>query len=107
MVAAVGSLGHRRSAKLAAPDDQGAVEQAALLQIAQERRRRLIAAGAELSVVALQVAMGVPLAAAAAVNLHEAHAAFHQPAGQQTAVAEFGALLAVEPVRVARPLGFL
>ena len=43
MVAAVvAALHHRRAAKLAAPDDQRVFEQAALLQILDQRRTRLI-----------------------------------------------------------------
>ena len=41
VIAAV-ALGHRRAAELAAPDDQRVVEHAALLQISDQRRSRLI-----------------------------------------------------------------
>ena len=49
-------------------------------------------------VVAFDVAVSVPLAAAAAINLHETDAALDQPPGQQAAMGEFGALLAVQAV---------
>ena len=53
-------------------------------------------------VVVVHVVMRVPLAddrAAAGVELHEADAAFHQSARQQTARAEVGAAFVVEAIR--------
>ena len=81
-------LAHRRAAELAAPDDQRVVEQAALLQVADQRRRGPVDLAADLSRspsglagVAVVVPVGV-------VELDEAHAALDQPAGQQAVVRE-------------------
>ena len=76
-------LGHRRAAELAAPDDQRLVEQAAALQVLEQAGDRLVHRAAGLGVVRLDVAVGVPLAAGAAVELDEADAPLDQPAGQQ------------------------
>ena len=84
MVAAVALFGHRRAAEFAAPDDQRLVEQTAALEILEQPRDRPIHRAASLSVVCLDVAVCVPLAARAAVDLHEPDAALDQPAGQQT-----------------------
>ena len=47
MVAAVvAALDHRRAAELAAPDDERVVEQAALLQVLDERRAGLVGVAA-------------------------------------------------------------
>ena len=40
-------LTHRRSSELAAPDHQSAIEQAALLEVFDQRRRRLVYFGAD------------------------------------------------------------
>src|SRR5262249_57869824 len=85
VVAAVGVLAHRGAAELAAPDHHRVVEQSAPLQIAQQRGGGAVAAAAHARVVPLQVAVGVPLATAAAVDLDEADAALHEPAGPPAA----------------------
>ena len=55
----------------------------------------------------LQVGVGVPAVGVAAVELHEAHAALHQPSRQQAAQAELGRLLAVQAVQPAGRLRLL
>src|SRR5262249_34882521 len=77
----------RRSAELAHPDDQGVIEEAAVLQVADQRRhphvhlrhqppRRL----GDLAVVRVPVRE---------VDLYERHAYLHQPSRQQAAPAEY------------------
>ena len=89
VVAAVAFLRHRRAAELAAPDDQGLVEQAAALQVLEQAGDRLVHRAAESWRGCLSMsAVGVPLAAGAAVELDEPHAALDQAAGQQAVPAD-------------------
>ena len=67
-------------AELAAPDDQRVVEQPALLQVRDQRGRRLIGVAALAGDLRGQVRVLVP---AAMEELDEPHAALGQPAGQQ------------------------
>ena len=67
-------------AELAAPDDQGLVEQAALLEVPDQRRRGLIGITALAGDLGGQVGVLVP---AAMEELDEPHAALGQPARQQ------------------------
>ncbi len=83
---------HRRPAELAAPDDDGFIEQAALLEVEQERRR-----GAVGLVAPVDEPVQQPFARAGAVGipspvkqLHEPHPAFDEPARQQAVVGEGG-----------------
>ena len=98
VVAAVGLLAHRGPAELAAPDDQGLVEQPPALQVGDQGGDGLVAPGAELGVVPFEVAVGVPLAARAAVELDEPDAPLDQPAGPQAHRAEVLAARVVEAV---------
>src|SRR5207244_2425041 len=84
VIASVAALAHRRPPELAAPHDQRRIEQAAPLQVLEEPGDGFVALLAVAAVVALDVAVGVPLAAGAAVELHEADAALDETAGQQT-----------------------
>ena len=74
------ALAEHRAAELAAPDDQRVVEQAALLQIGDERRRRLIRALALQREIARQIVVLIP---AAMIELDEAHVALGEPPRQQ------------------------
>ena len=79
VVAAV-ALRHRRAAELAAPDDERLVEQAALLQVQDQCRRRLVHLARLHGDVALDPAVVVPVAV---VELHETHAALDEAPRQQ------------------------
>src|SRR6266540_3402176 len=70
-----------RAPEFPAPDDQRVVEHAALLQILNERRRRLIRALALKRQIARQVAVLIP---ASVIKLNEANSAFGQAAREQT-----------------------
>ena len=87
VIAALGAFRRRRPAELAAPDDQRVVEQAARLQVRQQRRDRPVALLGVVAVVG-DVAVIVPRLAVAVVDLHHAHAALDQPAGDQAGVGE-------------------
>ena len=76
-------LGDGRPAELAAPDHQRVVEQAALLQVGQERGDRPVPLAGELAVVRFEVVVVVPGLAGAAPDLDEPHAALEQPPGDQ------------------------
>ena len=87
MIAAIvaAALHHRRAAKLAAPEHERVVEQAALFQIAHQRGAGLIGVLAVLGEVLLEIAVLVP---GFVEQLHETHAALEQAPGQQAVVGE-------------------
>src|SRR5262245_4550714 len=61
VVAAVAFFGHGGAAKLAAPDDERRVEQAAAFQVLEEAGDRLVGGAAVAAVVGFDVGVGVPL----------------------------------------------
>ena len=107
MIAAVAAFAHRHASEFAAPDDQGGVEQAAGFEVFQQGGHRLVALGAKLGVIAVYIAMAVPAVGVAAVELHEADAAFDHAAGEEAAQAEFGGGFVVEAVEGFGVGGFL
>ena len=89
------SLQERRATKLPAPDHEGIVKEAALLQVADERRRRGV------DIFALNLELGVQIAVLVPAGVHhlnKAHAAFGEAAGHEAIVgvtalaADFGAV---------------
>ena len=79
-------LDHRRAAELAAPDHQRVVEQAALLQVLDQRRATAWSVAPQLVFeVAGDVGVGVP---ALVVDVDEPDAALDQPPGQQAGAGE-------------------
>src|SRR5262249_52126576 len=102
VIAPISALAHRRAAKLATPDHQCLVEHSASLQVPEQSRNGTVTLAAELSVVLFEVAVSVPLAAGAHVDLHEADTPFDQPAGQQAVAAVGLRLLLVEAVQSLR-----
>src|SRR5262249_47360737 len=90
-LAILGGLSVRRAAEFAAPDDQGLIEQAAPLEVAEECRRRAVAVGAELAMAVIVVRVRIPglvVLLAQIVDLHEADTALGQAASQQTGPTE-------------------
>ena len=83
------ALAEDRPPELSTPHDQRVVEQAALLQVRDERRRRLIRALALQRQIARQILVLIP---AAVIELDEADVALRQPPRQQT-VGRVGARL--------------
>src|SRR5689334_18950176 len=75
------ALDHRRSAELAAPDDQRLVEHAAGLEVLHECRRALVGFSAQAGVVARDIRVRVP---AFVIDGDETDAALNHSAGEQT-----------------------
>src|SRR5207249_11931669 len=94
-----GVFGRGLAAKLAAPDYQCFIEQAAPLEVLEKGRDGLVGAAGVVGVVADQVAVSVPVVVvvgAARVKLNEANAALNQAAGQEAAAAEILCLPVVQ-----------
>src|SRR5438105_1947587 len=86
-------LGGGLAAELAAPDDQGLVEQAAALEVLDQAGDGLVGVAGVLGVVGDEVGVGVPVVVvvrAAGIDLDEPHAALDQPPGDQALAAEVG-----------------
>ena len=106
----LGVFGRRLAAELAPPDDQRALQQAALLQVFDQSGNRLVRRARMIAVVLDQIAVGIPVGVvvvAAGVNLHEPHAALDQPASQQASPAEILGALVVQAVELERVGRFL
>ena len=88
VIAAVTLLAHRRSTEFAPPDDECFVEQSPLLQVPQKGGHRLVGLAAMQAVVLFNLAVGVPLAARARVQLHEPDTPLHESPGEQTVLSE-------------------
>ena len=86
VVAAVPFLRHGAAAEFAAPEHERLVQQAAALQVGQQAGDRLVDRGAACRQLGADAGVVVP--ARRAEDLHEAHAAFDQPPGQQALLAE-------------------
>ena len=83
---------------------------AALLEVLQQAGDRLVDLRAIGRVVLPQVAVGVPaagVAVAAVIDLHEPHAALHQPPRRQAMLAERRGVLVIEAVQLLRRGRFL
>ena len=107
MVAALAALRFGRAAELAAPEDQRRIEQAAPLQILEQRGDRLVGLRGHAEVVLLDVVVRVPLhvaRAAAGDQADEAHALLDQPPRQQAAPAVVVGRLLADAVQVERLL---
>ena len=95
VVAALAPLAAGHAAKLGGPDHDGVVEQAAGLQVLEQRGRRLIHAPAHLAVIAGDVFVRIPVAAGKAIvgaapDLDESHTPLQQASGDQAVAAEVG-----------------
>ena len=90
---ALGVLGGRLAAELAAPDDQRLVEQAAALEVGDQPGDRPVGVAGVLGVVGDEVGVGVPVVVVvgtAGVDLDEPDAALDQPPSDQALAAEVG-----------------
>ena len=72
-------FGDRRAAEFTAPQDQRGIEHAALLQISQQRRDRLVPLFGKIAMVLFQIIVIVPRLAGAAPDLNESYTPFQQP----------------------------
>jgi hypothetical protein len=108
MVAAVGGLGAGGAAELGGPDNQRFIEKPALLQVLEQAGDGLVDLHGEVGVVLLEILVGVPgVAGAAVIDLHEADAAFREPASGEADLAEGLGDLLVEAIHPLRGFRFL
>ena len=108
VIAAPSRLGTRHPSELGRPDDKRVVEHAALVEILDEGRRAVGHAAGERPVIALDVLVGIPVAAREAVvvaapDLYEADAALEEAAGGEALETEVVGLL--RGVDLGRPVG--
>ena len=84
VISTIGSLGGRGSPEFPTPPDQGVIQQAAILEVPQERGNRLIDFPGIFLVSPLEVAVLVPLNEGVAMgHLNKADAAFEESSGQK------------------------
>jgi hypothetical protein len=83
----IATLHHRRAAELAAPNDEGVFEQAALFQVHDEGGAGLVGVLAVFLQVGREIAVLVP---GFVEDLHETHSAFDQASGEQDRAGEIG-----------------
>ena len=101
-LAGIPHFAHRRAPELPAPHHQRVLQQPALLQIFDQRRRRLIDLARHLFQRLPQIGMVIPVRV---IKLHEPHPALHQPPGQQTVIRVAG-LARLRPVHLQRLFRF-
>ena len=97
-------LRNGESAEFAGPDDEGAVEQSALVEIGEEGSDRLIGLGSEPAVIADEIHVAVPallILHAAAVDLNEADSSFDHAAGRQALRGKMPAVFFPDAVQLA------
>ena len=98
-------LGERRAAELAAPDDEGVVEESALLEVLDERRAGLVGVEALLGELAGgKIIMLIP---AGVHELREAHAALGEAAGDEAVIRESAGLEDVGAIHLEHRLGLV
>ena len=82
---AAGALSHRRAAELTAPNDERIIEHAAILQVLDQRSRRLVDVLCRGEHAVLDAAVMIP---AAMIQLNETRAALSQAPRQQAVARE-------------------
>ena len=110
VVATIAALRERRAAKLAGPNHERLLQQAARLEVAQEPCNRLVGGASVVAVVFLQPTVGVPAVVATdawAGQLDEPHTFLHQPTGHQALHPKRASVLVLglEPVQPTRGPG--
>ena len=104
VLAAAAADDPRRAAELADPDDERLIEQAATVQVVEQRREPLVGRGHQAVLELIEVvAVRVPevLAVVVPVDRHQADARLDQPTRQQEALT-----VDVPPIAVAEPRAF-
>ena len=101
VIAALSLLAHGHAAELAAPDDEGIVEEAAAPEVAEQPGDGPVRPAAVETVVLLDVLVGVPASGVARVELHEAHSPLDHAPGEETARAELVGVLLADAVEAA------
>ena len=99
-------LSHRQSANFSAPVDDRRIQHAALLEILDERRGRLIGTATDVRQRSTNAAMVVPRLTGKK-QLHETDAPLHQSSRDQTSSAVFASRVVVETVHGLSGFGFL
>ena len=104
VVAPVVLLDVWRAAKLAAPDDEGLVEQSAFLEVAQQGGQRLVGGGAVASERGVEVAMLIPVAVR---HLDEPDAGLGEATRHQALASEILGGAVADAVILERGLAFI
>ena len=103
VIAAVGTLSGRSTAKLTAPPDQRVVEHPALFEIGQESSDRQVHFASVLLVTVLQVGVLIPLHIAVAMtDLNEPHTRLGKSPSHQTHPSEIRVDWVVHPIELQR-----
>ena len=97
----------RSPAKLRAEDDERLVEQPPGLEVADQPADREVDRGTQPGVVLLELLVRVPDAVRRREDLHEADAAFHEPAGREETLAGELRRLDIEAIESAGRLGLV
>src|SRR5665213_1746795 len=93
VIAAVAAFGGGGAAKFAGPDDQRAVEQSSGAEVLNQGRAAAIDLAHALGLAGFIVAVRVPVVGpSGVVDLHEAHAAFDETAGDETLLTKTAAV---------------
>ena len=101
VVASLAPLRERHPSELRVPQHERVLQQAALLEVAQQARDRLVGRQAHRRQLFQDAVVVVPIVgrtARSAPDLDEPHAPFDQPPGQQTALAEVLGRLFIQAV---------
>ena len=99
------SLAERHPAELPSPDDERRVEEAALFEVGEQRRDRLVGLAGMPAMVFFDTLVGVPRlleVATTGVELHEAHAAFDETPRDQAVAAKLCRRLLIDAVGLER-----
>ena len=106
MVAAIRFFGPRRATELGRPDNQRFVQHPALLEILQQAGDRFVDASAVFGVILFELAVRIPTATAAIVNLDKADSLLDQSAGRQSLPAHPLCDLFTDTVQLLHALSF-
>src|SRR5262245_6573254 len=97
-----GVFGRGLATELAAPNDHGRIEQAALFQVLDQAGDRLVGVSGMVVVVLLHVGVCVPVVVVvptAGINLDESYAALDESAGEQALAAKVARTLLVHSIQ--------
>ena len=97
VVPAIGALAVRGAAKLAAPDDEGVFQEAALLEVREQAGDGGIDAGAVVFKLGLEIEVLIPIAVG---DLNKAHACFDELAGHEALLAKGGGGVVLKAVHL-------
>ena len=109
MIATVRSLSARSSSELGGKDDEGLVEEPALVEVGQEATDGLIDGQCVTGVIGFECTVGIPSACAttAMLDLDEPNSLFDKAASGEELHAELAAMWFIEAVKSLGSFGFL